>query len=223
MDRFGRRSRGKGKARSALVFLLAFGLCAGCFLALFIFGNAGALWVLGIYAFGLTLWILVQGKDAEGNNRLWLSSLKVQSPQGPGFSALEVEAINAFLAQIGPEMQDLRSHFAGSEVVSRYNSGAGGVTRFHSATPRRFVGDLERSVSWFEVEGIRSVVGARFWADDDGMVTLLEFFVGGENTARVVWTEAPFRPAGPERERPSIPQIRPIESEPRWVRYRPDF
>lgn len=220
---FGRRSNRKGKARSVVLFLLAFGLCAGCFLAMFIFGNAGALWVLGVYAFVLTLWILIQWKNVEGNNRLWLSSLKVQSPQGPGFSALEVEAVNEFLAQMGADAQDLRRHFAGSEVVARYNSGAGGVTRFHSATPHRFIGDLERSVSWFELEGIRSVVGARFWTDDNGMVTMLEFFVGGEDTSRVAWTETPFRTAGPERERPSIPQTPPIESEPRWVRYRPDY
>lgn len=218
----GRRASRKGKARSVVLFLLAFGLCAGCFAAMFLFGNAGALWVLGVYAFGLTLWILNQWKNAEGNHRLWLSGLRGQSEQGPGFSALEAEAINELLLQMGTEGQGLRRHLAASEVVARYNSGAGCVTTFRSPAPHEAIGDLGKYVTWFELADLHCAVGARLWSDDDGLVTTLEFFTGGEDTRRLNWIEVAFRSAGPERERPSIPQMRPIQVEPRWVRYRPD-
>ena len=46
MDKFARRPDARANRRKLFYFLLAFSLPAGCFSALFAFGNAGALWVL---------------------------------------------------------------------------------------------------------------------------------------------------------------------------------
>jgi len=222
MNKFNRRVSRKAQMRKILLVLLAFTLCAGCFLALFIFGNAGALWVIGIYVFGVTLWVLTQWKDLAVNYRLWLSGLKVQSHQGPGFSALEVEAIAEFLAHIGPDAQALSRHFAGAEVLARYNSGTGSVTSFRSTMPHGATADLAGCVSWFVVDGVDGVVGGRFWKDQDGVITTLEFFTGGRDTSHLDWTAVSFEPAIVGRARPLIPSTPPIGLEPRWVRYRPE-
>ena len=222
MDKFNRRVSRKAQTRKMLLGLLAFALCAGCFLALFIFGNVGALWVIGIYVFGVTLWVLTQWKDLAGNHRLWLSGLKVQSNQGPGFSAFEVEAIAKLLAQMGPDARVLSKHFAGAEVFARYNSGTGSVTSFRSATPQGVTVDVAECVSWFVVDGVDGVVGGRVWADQDGVIATLEFFTGGRDTSHLDWTDVAFEPAEIGSARPSIPSTPPIGLEPRWIQYRPE-
>lgn len=222
MDKFNRRVSRKAQARKILFILLALSLCAACFLALFIFGNAGAMWVIGILAFGLTLATLTQWKDLSRNYRLWLSGLRIQSPQGPGFSSLEVEAIRNLLGQVGAEAEALNRHFAGAEVFARYNSGAGSVTSFRSATPSKVSADIAPCVAWFAVDGVDGPVGSRLWADQDGVITSLEFFTGGRDTSHLDWTSVSFGPPPAGCERPPVPSTPPIGLEPKWIRYRPD-
>lgn len=202
--------------------MAAFGLCAGCFLALSLFGNAAAPWVIGVLVCGVTLFSLIRLGAVVTNIRLWLSGMAVQSEPGPGFSALEVAAIQDLLAQAGPEAQALGRHFAGAEVVERYNSGTGNVTTIRSATPHPVLSDAVAGLAWFHVDGVSGIVGARFWVDQKGLVTLLEFFTGGEGTARLDWTRARFEPASGGAPRPTPPSMPPIVSEPRWIRYRPE-
>src|SRR5690606_35853076 len=163
-------------------------LPAGCFLALFAFGNAGAFWVLGIYAFALTLAVLARMSGVRRNHRLWLAGLKVQSDPGTGFSALEVAAIRQVLEQARNEQAELQKHLTASEVVSRYNSGAGSVTLIRSSNPRSVSSAVLEPTAWFAMKGLETVVGCRFWADDQGMLSTIEFFTGGENTALVDWS-----------------------------------
>lgn len=223
MDKFNRRPSARGQARRLLVALLAFLLCGGAFAALFAFGNQAAPWVLGVYAFGLTLGALSQWQALRRNHRLWVSGLKFQSHQGPGFSTLEAAAIGELLTQMGPAGSALRRHFAACEVVARYNSGTGGVTTFQSRSPQPAPDHVVGSVFWFAVQGISSIVGCKFWADDEGLLTTLEFFTGGEDTSYLDWSALTFDVAPEGATRPAVPMMRPVISEPRWVYYRPEI
>lgn len=223
MDKFNRRPSSRARKRQLLVVLLAFGLCAGCFAAMIAFGNAGGLWVLGVYVCGFVILGVSQWKAVMRNHRLWLTGLKTQTHQGPGFSTLEIAAISDLFARAGPDDRDLRRHFNTSEVVARYNSGAGSVTTFRSDSPRATSGLAQEAPSWFRVEGLASVVGCCFWADSDGLLTTIEFFTGGEDTSALDWTAVTFDYADDEMARPSVPQTSPVATEPRWIRYRPEI
>lgn len=223
MDKFDRGPSARARKRQALAALLAFGLCAGCFAVMIAFGNTGGLWVLGIYIGGLVMLGVSQWRAMTRNHRLWLSGLNAQSQQGPGFSTLEIAAISDLFARAGPDEGNLRHHFSTSEVVARYNSGAGSVTTFRSDSPRATPDLAQETPSWFRVEGVVSVVGCRFWADSDGLLTTIEFFTGGEDTSALDWTAVTFDYAAEdEMGRPAIPEIQPVASEPRWIRYRPE-
>ena len=223
MDKFDRRPNSRARKRQILAALLAFGLCAGCFAVMIAFGNAGGLWVLGVYIGGLVMLGVSQWKAVTRNHRLWLAGLNAQSQQGPGFSTLELAAISDLFARAGPDERNLRQHFNTSEVVARYNSGAGSVTTFRSDSPRATPDLAQEAPSWFRVEGLTSVVGCRFWADSDGLLTIIEFFTGGDDTSALDWTAVTFDHADDEMARPSVPQAPPVASEPRWIRYRPEI
>ncbi|MNS98888.1 hypothetical protein D3C72_1332690 [compost metagenome] len=223
MDKFNRRPNSRTRKRQVLLVLLAFGLCAGCFGALIAFGNTGGLWVLGIYACGLVILGISQWRAVARNHRLWLAGLNTQSHQGPGFSTLETAAISHLFAKAGSNERGLRQHFSASEVIARYNSGVGSVTTFRSDRPCPVSAPVLDVTSWFQVEGLASVVGCRFWADDDGLLTTLEFFTGGEDTSWLEWATVSFDYAAEDAPRPNAPQTRPVASEPRWVHYRPEI
>ncbi len=203
------------------MYVAAFCLAGGCFLALFAFGKAGARWVLGIYVFGLTLACLSGVAAVARHHRLWLAGLKTQPDQGPGFSALELAAINEIANRAGPDGPALHTHLAGSEVAARYNSGAGCVTSVAGVgeTPAPLAALHARA--WLQVDGL-GPVGCQLWADPDGRIDLLEIFTGGVDTAHTDWATATFEMIeDPEPQHP-VPTTRPIVTEPRWIRYRPE-
>lgn len=186
------------------------------------FGNASIPWFLGFYVFCWTLALLARSQGLIRNYRLWRSGLTFQDDQGPGFSTLEVAAIHELLVNAGPEAMTLRRHFEGAEVVARYNSGRGGVTTFRSQYPRSVTEDVTDHISWFSVSDL-GVVGSKFWADQTGVVLMLEMFTGGRDTAHVDWTKVSFVAASEEQPRPRIPSMAPVISEPHWVRWRPEI
>lgn len=185
------------------------------------FGNASIPWFLGLYVFFWTLALLAWRQGLIRNYRLWRTGLIFQDDQGPGFSTLEVAAINELLANSGSEAMALRRHFEGAEVVARYNSGLGGVTTIRSQYPRSVMDDVTNHVSWFSVSDL-GVVGSRFWTDQTGVVVMLEVFTGGRDTAHVDWTKVSFVAASEDLPRPRIPSIAPVITEPHWVRWRPE-
>ncbi|WP_426025020.1 hypothetical protein [Brevundimonas sp. TSRC1-1] len=221
MDKFNRRPSRKARARKAIFFVAAFMLAAGCFAVLIVFKNASIPWFLGLYVFSWTLAFLAWRQGVIRNYRLWFSGLKFQDVQGPGFSTLEVAAINELLAVAGPDAGLLRRHFEDAEVVARYNSGVGGVTTFRSQHPRSPVSDITNHVSWFLVDDLRAVVGAQFWADETGVLVMLEVFTGGLDTRAFDWTKVSFATAPEELPKPSIPSMPPLITEPHWVYWRP--
>ena len=222
MDKFARRPDARANRRKLFYFLLAFSLPAGCFFALFAFGNAGALWVLGIYAFALTLAVLARMASVRRNHRLWLKGRKIQSEPGPGFSALEAAAISQLLEQARTQQAELQKHLQTSEVVSRYNSGTGSVTLIRSSNPRSVSSAALEPIAWFAVTGLETIVGCRFWPDEQGLLSTMEFFTGGENTAFVDWTRVAFDDAPTGAPRPPVPTTAPVATEPRWIHYRSD-
>ena len=222
MDKFDRRPSPAARRRKLLYFFLAFALVGGWFAALFAFGNAGAIWLIAIYVFGLTLAALARGADFWRNYRLWLGTLRLQSAQGPGFSALETAAITRLVEQAGDQGPALLAHLKYAEVVARYNSGAGSVTSLKHPNAPLGKDLTSDAVAWFSVQGIDGLVGARLWTDDTGSVACLEFFTGGENTTRLEWATLAFDEAWPTATRPAVPTVRPMVTEPRSVRYRPE-
>ena len=206
--------------QKAIFFVAAFMFAAGCFAVLIVFKNASLPWFLGLYVFVWTLAFLAWRQGIIRNYRLWFSGLKFQDEQGPGFSTLEVAAINELLAAAGPDAGALHRHFEGAEVVARYNSGVGGVTTFRSQFPRSVARDVTDHVSWFLVDDLGAVVGARFWADQTAAITMLEVFTGGLDTRAFDWTKVSFAAAPDELPRPAIPSMEPVITEPHWVHWR---
>jgi hypothetical protein len=222
LDKFNRRPTKKAQAQKAVFFVICFSLAAGGFAALIAFGNASIPWFLGIYAVFWVLAFLAWSKGLIRNYHLWRSGLILQDNQGPGFSTLEVAAINELLVKSGPEAMALRRHFEGAEVVARYNSGLGGVTTFQSEYPRSVTEDVTNHISWFSVNDL-GVVGTKFWADQTGLIVMLEFFTGGRNTAHFDWTKVLFVAASEDLPRPRIPSMAPVITEPHWVRWQPEI
>lgn len=220
MDKFNRRPSKKARVRKAIYFIAAFLLAAGCFAIMIVFKNASLPWFLGLYVFSWTLAFLAWRQGILRNQRLWLSGLKFQDVQGPGFSTLEVAAINDLLISAGPDTEALRRHFNSAEVVARYNSGVGGVTTFRSQYPRSAVNNVTDHVSWFLVDDLGAVVGAQFWADQTGVIVMLEVFTGGLDTRAFDWTRVTFTAAPDELPRPAIPSTAPVITEPHWVHWR---
>lgn len=146
--------------------------------------------------------------------------MTIQSEPGPGFSALEAAAISQLLDQAGTEQAELQKHLQASEVVSRYNSGAGSVTLIRSSNSRAASSAALEPIAWFTVKGLETVVGCRFWPDDQGLLSTMEFFTGGENTALVDWTRVTFEDAPTGNPRPPVPTTAPVATEPRWIHYR---
>lgn len=220
MDKFNRRPSKKARVRKAIYFIAAFLLAAGCFAIMIVFKNASLPWFLGLYVFSWTLAFLAWRQGILRNQRLWLSGLKFQDVQGPGFSTLEVAAINDLLISAGSDTEALRRHFNSAEVVARYNSGVGGVTTFRRQYPRSAVNNVADHVSWFLVDDLGAVVGAQFWADQTGVIVMLEVFTGGLDTRAFDWTRVTFTAAPDELPRPAIPSTVPVITEPHWVHWR---
>ena len=222
MDKFSRRPNRKARVQNTVLALSAFTFAGGCFGVLIAFGNAAIPWFFGLYAFCWTLGFLFWQQRFVRNYFRWRSRTRLQSQQGPGFSTLELAAIEQFLDRAGPQEAAARRHFEQAEVVSRYNSGAGGVTAIRSSQPWPWTKPATDNVSWFHIDQLNAVVGCQFWPGPAERLSILEIFAGDTNTAQLDWMTVTFRGADDGLPHPPAPTFAPIISEPRWVTWRPE-
>jgi hypothetical protein len=207
MDKFDRRPNRKQKRQKLVLALVAFLIPAIWFGSLFAFGNDAAPWAILGY-------VLLFGGVAALNGRaylrrldLWRAGMKAQPEQGPGFSPLELAALNALL---GGTVRGL----AGMEVRQRYNSGHGCVTTLSGDLP---IGASDR-VACFRIQGVDAPVGACFWPASGSEAAMIEFFTRGDS-AELDWLGAPFDeiPMSSDLVRP---EMRPVVSEASWKHFR---
>ena len=196
--------------RRTLIFaLLVFLAVALWFAALFAFGNAGALWLLAIYS-GFVLYAgWLRFREEFGLRRLEWDALPLQAmAQGPGFTSLELEAIRQFTERSSSSAKLIDHHFRNAEVRLRLNTGMGCVVAIETTAAWPLDQDVLAITPWFEVDGLKSPVGCRFWPTD-GIIDLMEFFCGGEGTRDLDWTSAAFSvlDTGP---RQTVPKSRPV-------------
>ncbi len=190
MDKFDRRPDRKSRRR----LIARFGLIAGAvliwFVVLFAFGNAAVPWLSAVYG-TLLLYIAVLSFE-EGHSAVMLvwSDAPIQSIQGPGFTALEVAALEALV----PQRRDRSAMLAAAEVVLRWNTGAGCLTAMEAGPDQKrlALGDTPQGVAWFKVVGIDTPVGCRLWPATPTEPALLDFFCGGERTVDIDWATVPF-------------------------------
>lgn len=82
-----------------LLALVAFLLPAIWFGSLFAFGNDAAPWAILGYVIVFGGFAVYNAKAYLSRFELWRAGLKVQPEQGPGFSPLELAALNALLGR----------------------------------------------------------------------------------------------------------------------------
>lgn len=205
-----------------MIALSAFTFAGGCFGVLIAFGNAAIPWFVGLYAFCWTLGFLFWQQRFIRNYFRWRSGSRLQSQQGPGFSTLELAAIEQLIDRAGAKTDNARRYFEFAEVFSRYNSGSGGVTAIASVHPWPWVEALAEDVSWFHIDELNAVVGCKFWPGSAEGLSTLEIFAGAARTAQLDWTTVSFQAPKDALPYPPVPTFAPIITEPRWVTWRPE-
>lgn len=207
MDKFDRRPNAKQKRQKLVLALFAFLIPAIWFGSLFAFGNAAAPWAILGYVVLFGGFGVYNAKAYVSRWKLWRDSLKMQPGQGPGYSPLELAALNALLDGAAKDL-------AGVEVRERYNSGHGCITTLTGVFP---AGASER-VACFRIQGVDAPVGACLWPSSGAEPAMIEFFTHGR-TAQLDWLAAPFDdiPTPPDLARPVM---RPVVSEASWKHFR---
>jgi len=213
MDKFDRRPAWKTRYRIYLLAGVGMVLLLAGYVALARFGDTGLfLKGLGLYCLALFLGSLGIGLfTALKTYRDWLQKLALQPIQGPGFTPLELAALEEFRRQSPQSTDALHAFLTSAEVTSRFNTGNGCITTIRSGRPHPLVG-ADAVIAWFVIAGVAVPVGCRFWTDDAQVVDLMEFFTGGQNTHDLDWAAVPFENGEPGPTTP--PVIRPIATRP---------
>ena len=204
MDKFVRRPSARERRRKLGFLVLAFLAVGGWFATLFVFGNQGAPWLLAVYGVLIVVLGRMRFKEELSFSRLAARNTPLQSTQGPGFSPMEVAAVQALVEHVGPQVAP---YFRNAEVILRWNTGSGCLTAIRSSTPVAINDQALEFVSWFEVRGLSSPVGCRFWKNQE-TIDVMEFFCAGERTVDLDWHRVEFSsaPAGDQR---TVPASRP--------------
>jgi len=207
MDKFNRRPNAKQMRHKLVVALVAFLIPAIWFGSLFAFGNDAAPWAILAYVLLFGGFGLLEARAVLRRFNLWRTGLNEQPEPGPGFSPLELAALNALL-------NGAVFSLAGAEVRERYNSGHGCVVTITGALPP----EASVYVACFRIRGVDTPIGACLWPNAGAEGAMLEFFTRGD-TAQLDWLTAPFEeaPVSPDLTKPVM---RPVVSEPSWKHFR---
>jgi Ca2+/Na+ antiporter len=213
MDKFDRKPAWKARYRTYLLAGVGMVLLLAGYVAMARFADTT------FYIWGLSLYLAVMVLGGLGiglfkafkTHREWLQKLALQPIQGPGFTPLELAALEEFLRQAPQSAHPLHAFLTSAEVTSRFNTGNGCITTIRSGTPHPLVG-ADAVIAWFVVAGVTVPVGCRFWTDDAQVVDLMEFFTGGQDTHGLDWAAVSFESA--ETGFTAPPVVRPIATAP---------
>ncbi len=205
MDKFDRRPDRRARARLIWRFALISGAVLICFVAMFVFGNAAAAWVLGAYVGMLGYFSYIRFGELRSASRLQWSNLPLQSAQGPGFTPREVGA----LEELFPDACRRMTAFRSAEVVLRWNTGSNCLTAVRRSVDAAQLSMADSNhVAWFRVAGIQHPVGCRFWPATGDQPDFLEFFCGGERTVDIDWARVRFTESSAQPAQ-AIPKTKP--------------
>lgn len=140
--------------------------------------------------------------------RQWIEKLGLQPIQGPGFTTLELAVFGELEKALTEETTAIRRFLSQAEVISRFNSGNGCITRIQSNLIRPVLKASE-IILFFRLGTLAGPAGCRVWTDDADVIDIVEFFTGAVDTRSFDWATADFELIDPPAHlRP--PTIRPI-------------
>lgn len=166
----------------------------------------------GLYLIAFAISLALGLRQGVRIYREWIDKLGFQPTQGPGFTTLELAVFDELEKTLIEEAPALRRFLAQAEVVSRFNSGTGCITRIRSSHAQA-VARASEVIFFFQLKTLAGPTGCRVWTDEAEVIDLMEFFTGTVDTRKFDWDTTDFEPIDPP-EHLKPPTIRPISTIP---------
>ncbi|WP_091748452.1 hypothetical protein [Brevundimonas sp. 374] len=117
--------------------MVAFAIPTAAFALLFLFGSrldfmAGLKGLGLVYLVIIALSLIFGLRQGFRVYRQWIEKLGLQPIQGPGFTTLELAVFGELEKALTEETTAIRRFLSQAEVISRFNSGNGCITRIQS-------------------------------------------------------------------------------------------
>lgn len=217
MDKFNPRPSRATRRKRLVWAMVAFAIPTAAFALLFLFGSrldfmAGFKGLGLVYLVTIALSVIFGLRQGFRIYRQWIEKLGFQPIQGPGFTTLELAVFGELEKALTEETPAIRRFLSQAEVISRFNSGNGCITRIRSnqLQPVPKASDI---ILFFRLVRLAGPTGCRVWTDDADVIDIVEFFTGSVDTRSFDWATADFELIDPpEHLRP--PTIRPISTVP---------